>query len=124
MGDDVTWNFDISAAPRGRIVQQTRKVKGEDVTGDVFQPDRVILATKCGQVTTSRYLPKEDRWEGLATGEQPLAWQLWPEHPEAASCPLPHHPSLSPRVQPPTADGTPTPNSTTLLSAVSAKGMK
>lgn len=54
------WNFDIDAAPRGK---------------------RVILATKCGKVTTSRYLPKEDRWEMLAKGEQPTAWHSWPTYP-------------------------------------------
>lgn len=54
------WNFDVSAAPR---------------TG------RIIVATSCGKVTISQFLPKADRWEMLAKDEQPLAWQDWPEHP-------------------------------------------
>jgi hypothetical protein len=86
------WNFDISDAPRGKIVQRTVKVKDKDVTSDVFKPDRLILATKCGKVTTSEYIPRhqraggiwvEARWEFLATGEEPVAWQVWPEHPHA-----------------------------------------
>lgn len=75
------WNFDISSAPRGKTVPQTRQTAKGPVETQVFQPDRLILATKCGQVTPSRYLPAEDRWEALAKGEQPIAWQLWPEHP-------------------------------------------
>jgi hypothetical protein len=79
----MTWNFDISAAPRGKTVQRDRKVGDKDTTVSVFVPERVILATKCGVVTASQYLPKESRWEALATGEQPIAWQLWPKHPGA-----------------------------------------
>ena len=50
---------------------------------EVFQPARLILATKCGKVTSSQYLPKENRWEALAKSESPIAWQAWPEHPSA-----------------------------------------
>jgi hypothetical protein len=77
----VSWNFDIASAPRGKTVTQVRTVKDKQVEGEVFQPDYVILATKCGSVGRSQYLPREDRWEGLAKGEQPVAWQAWPEHP-------------------------------------------
>jgi hypothetical protein len=80
----MTWNFDIASAPRGKTVEQRRTVKDREVVAEVFQPDFIILATKCSQVTKSRYLPDEDRWEGLAKGEQPVAWQAWPEHPGAA----------------------------------------
>ena len=77
------WNFDISQAPRGRYVVKARKIgKGE---GDqrVFVPEPVIVATKCGVVTRSHYLPEQKRWAMLAKGEQPVAWQPWPEHPNA-----------------------------------------
>ncbi|HKY87626.1 MAG TPA: hypothetical protein VJL90_12760 [Pseudorhodoplanes sp.] len=79
----MSWNFDISKAPRGKYVVQHRKFgKGE---GDirVFVPDRVILATKCGKVTLSKYIPDEKRWEMLAKGEEPVAWFPWPEYPPA-----------------------------------------
>jgi hypothetical protein len=82
------WSFDIAAAPKGKFVTQQRNfVKGaRDI--EVFEPDRVILATKCGTVTVSRWLPPqpdrpEGRWEMLATGEQPIAWMAFPTHPHA-----------------------------------------
>jgi hypothetical protein len=76
-----TWNLAISQAPRGRNVTQIRTIKGADVEVAVFERENVILATKCGKVTTSYYIPKEDRWCMLAAGEQPVAWMAWPEHP-------------------------------------------
>lgn len=61
----MSWNRDVAAA---RLVQ-----------------GKVILATKCEQVITSRLIPASTRaparWEGLATGEEPVAWQPWPTHP-------------------------------------------
>jgi hypothetical protein len=86
------WNFDISQAPRGAFVVKNRKYGSGRGDTKVFEPDRVILATKCGQVIASRYLPadaerKAGRWEGLATREQPVAWR-----PYAAVGPQPAHP--------------------------------
>jgi hypothetical protein len=86
------WNFDISKAPRGSYVIKNRKFGSSPADTKVFQPDRLILATKCGKVTTSEYIPRhqraggiwvEARLEFLATGEEPVAWQVWPEHPHA-----------------------------------------
>lgn len=75
------WCTDISKAPRGKYVVVNRKVGKVQADQRVFRPDRVILATKCGKVTLSKYLPDEKRWEMLAAGEQPVAWQAWPDHP-------------------------------------------
>lgn len=75
------WNFDLTKAPRGKFVVQNRKFGKGYADTKVFQPDKVILASKCGVVTVSRYLPDEKRWEGFAHGEQPIAWQEWPTHP-------------------------------------------
>ena len=82
----MAWSFDISKAPRGKYVVVNRKV-GKEVFADqrVFRPDRIILATKCGKVTTSHYMPDEKRWEMLAAGEQPVAWMVWPEHPHVGA---------------------------------------
>lgn len=74
------WHTDIKAAPHGRYVVRQHK-PGVDTR--VFVPERVILATKCGKVTISHYIPDEKRWMMLAKGEQPVAWQLWPEHPHS-----------------------------------------
>jgi hypothetical protein len=77
----MAWNFDISEAPRGRMIATRTKIGAKEVDSETFKPDRVILATKCGKVTLSRYFPKEGRWEMLGKNEQPVAWQPWPEHP-------------------------------------------
>lgn len=81
------WNFDISKAPRGSYVIKNRKFGASPADTKVFRPDRLILATKCGKVTTSQYIPDEKRWEFLATGEEPVAWQVWPDHPHAEATP-------------------------------------
>jgi len=77
----MNWSFDISQAPRGKYVVVNRTVGKVQADQRVFRPDRVILATKCGKVTLSKYLPDEKRWEMLAAGEQPIAWAAWPDHP-------------------------------------------
>ena len=79
----MTWNRDISLAPRGKYVVVNRKFGKTMADAQVFKPDRVILATKCGKVTLSHYLPDEKRWMMLHTNEEPVAWMAWPEHPEA-----------------------------------------
>jgi hypothetical protein len=87
----MTWSFDISEAPRGATVTEHRKTAKAEFDVEVFKPARVILATKCGKVVKSQWLPvdanegrKVARWEMLHVGEEPVAWQPWPEHPGAA----------------------------------------
>lgn len=85
----MAWLFDIENAPRGHTILRKGK--------PVHVPESVFLATKCGKVGRSQWVPpterdhhdvkKEGRWEGLHYGEQPVAWQPWPRHPrEEASC--------------------------------------
>lgn len=76
------WNFNIAEAPRGDTVTKTITVKDKEVSREVFVAAPIILATKCGQVMASEWLPKAERWHGLATGEQPVAWWPWPTHPD------------------------------------------
>lgn len=78
------WCFDMSKAPRGKYVVVNRKFGKGVASARVFEPDKLILASKCGKVTVSRYLPDEKRWEMFAKGEQPIAWQLWPNHPHSS----------------------------------------
>lgn len=68
------WNTDISKAPRGKYVVVNRKFGSTPADVKVFEPDRVVLATKCAVVTLSQYLPEQKRWEFLGHGEQPVAW--------------------------------------------------
>lgn len=78
------WNFNIAEAPRGETVTKTSTVKDKEVSRKVFVPSPVILATKCGKVMGSEWLPQGERWHGLATDEQPVAWMLWPTHPTSS----------------------------------------
>lgn len=76
----MAWNYDIAAAPKGTF----KTVEGPKGPREVHVPEEIFLAVNDGKtVTLSRWLPKEGRWNMLATGEQPLAWQPWPGHPEA-----------------------------------------
>lgn len=43
----------------------------------------IIVASKCGKVFKSRFMPDVGRFEGFNKGEMPVAWQPWPEHPNA-----------------------------------------
>jgi hypothetical protein len=60
------WNQDISTAPLDR---------------------RIWLATKCEKVSVTRWNEKRSAWDGLATGETPIAWQAYivPTHPNFES---------------------------------------
>lgn len=74
------WRFDIEKAPKG----STKTVDGPKGPREVHVPETVFLACRDGQtVTLSRWLPKEGRWNMLASGEQPLAWRPYPKHPNA-----------------------------------------
>lgn len=87
----MNWNFDISQAPRGKYVTQVRHGAKCDFEQEVFVHDPVILASKCEKVIKSRWLGDADhpRWEFFKAGEQPVAWQPWPDHPIPRSAPVP-----------------------------------
>lgn len=78
------WNTDISQAPRGKMVAATVQTKDGPRQFNRFVPDKLILATKCGKVTLSHYIPDDEgRWMMLGKGEEPVAWAAWPEHPHS-----------------------------------------
>jgi len=86
----MTWNFDISTAPKGKTITVMRNTKTKDgvvrLPVKEFEPDQVWLATHCGKGIKSSWLVSEKnagRWAGLATNEQPAAWQhfVTPAHP-------------------------------------------
>jgi hypothetical protein len=80
----MTWSFDITTAPLGEWIHstETREVKGKEpilVETKEYAHEWVWLWTKCGKKVRTRWLPpsrfsKDGRWDGLATGEVPLAW--------------------------------------------------
>lgn len=90
------WNFDISQAPGPKPVRrETKRPDGSTVTYDEMVPTWVLVAVgnEDRQVMSSCYLPARPmknakgkewpaRWHGLATGQVPLAWMPYPDHPE------------------------------------------
>jgi hypothetical protein len=78
----MTWNFDISSAPRGKTVTIIEADKdGKIRERQEFRHDHVILASKCGRVMRSYWIPDESRWCMFKKGEEPVAWMHWPDHP-------------------------------------------
>ena len=79
------WNFNMDEAPKGHYETQETVLKGKTVTREVHIPEKFIAAGKCGVVTISRWLPKQNMWNMFGEKETPIAWQPWPEHPEVKS---------------------------------------
>ena len=77
------WNFDISQAPRGSFRQVERTIGKNTVTVDEHVPAKIIAAGNEGVVTTSHWLPDQERWVMFSKSTPPLAWMLWPDHPHA-----------------------------------------
>lgn len=83
----MSWRTDFHNAPRGHTETRTLEVKGKTVSEEVFVPEWLWLASKCGKVVRSRWIPAtkygQGRWEFLATTEQPIAWREYivPEFP-------------------------------------------
>jgi len=81
-GSMTTFSPHISSAPRGKTETTTRKVGKNINEVTEFVPDVLLLATKCGKVIGSYWIPENGknpgRWSGLATGEEPVAWAPWP----------------------------------------------
>ena len=76
------WNF--TPAPRSAKARVTRRVKDRFQTVEVVIDLWVIAALPgCAKVGKTRWLPDEGRWEGMAKGQEPAAWMLWPDHPLA-----------------------------------------
>lgn len=67
------WSFDMAKAPRGSydVIPAGPKASG---ARKVFRPDTVILASACGVVTVSHYLPEERRWNMFTRDVGPIAW--------------------------------------------------
>jgi hypothetical protein len=88
----VNWNTNINGIPCGSQVKRSVQTKDGVKQYDDFQRDDVILATRCGKVIKSYWIPDEKRFAGLANGEQPVAWVPWPRHPNSSE---PHEPPSS-----------------------------
>ena len=77
------WNFDMSAAPKGKTVSSAQRIGDKDVEVERFVSDLIIAAGSEGVVTVSKWIPKEERWNMFSKSAPPVAWMPWPSHPEA-----------------------------------------
>lgn len=70
------WNFNMAEAPRGREV-----IAGK---GTRTIPVPILAAYPDGKtVAKTRWLPDAERWDGMTKDQSPIAWQNWPDHPNA-----------------------------------------
>lgn len=81
----MNWNAEINEMPLGGMVERSVQTKDGVRKYDEYVSENVIVASKCGKVIKSYWLPKEQRWAGLANGEQPIAWMRWPDHPQVSA---------------------------------------
>ena len=90
MGVEMTWNFNMDEAPRGRVVEEeTQLNNGKTVKRTKFVADLIWAASSCGMFTKSYWVPSENgcgRWNMFTAVSPPIAWQPYviPEHPEAS----------------------------------------
>lgn len=89
------WNFDMSLAPRGRVVETKfmQKINGEEreITKPNLVMDRVWVAVPDGNVYSTYWIPEKKfgggkwggRWAGMTDKEEGIAWMLYekPKHP-------------------------------------------
>jgi len=79
----MSWNYDMTTAPRGGFEKTTRIVGKNEVTVEIYRPVRVIVGGKCGTVTASEWNPKRNAWSMFSADVPPIAWMPWPAAPEA-----------------------------------------
>ena len=76
------WNFDMSQAPRGRIVQTSyRNAKGVLVQKSAWKSPIIFVAYDGDQVGVTKWLEDEQRWNGFTKNKDSDAWLPYPTHP-------------------------------------------
>ena len=76
------WNFDMSAAPKGRVRAVGELIPTGKMTWGANVPVFIIAADVHGWTCMSRWIPEEGCWMGFNKASPPIAWQPWPDHPE------------------------------------------
>jgi hypothetical protein len=88
----LNWSDDISAAPRGELVEtvmtSTRNGKPVEHRKSEHVSPKILALTKCGKIVSTYWTPGKKtasgsvldaaKWSGMATGEEPVLWALWP----------------------------------------------
>jgi hypothetical protein len=78
----MTWNTDMTAAPRG----ETKQVRLPEKQGGGYRDVTVkvpILISSGGEVYQTYWSEKRGQWMGLSDKETADAWQPWPQPYEA-----------------------------------------
>ena len=92
----MSWNYDLSAAPGPTIVHRAIIDKNgheKKYTESMMTWVLVAVGDAERKVMASHYIPAQPlknafgkswpaRWAGLATGQVPLAWMPYPDHPQ------------------------------------------
>lgn len=98
----MSWNRDISAAPRGKTIQTQRLVKDKNSTSgeslrivSEFRRELILAVHPDGTVAQSYWIPARltqsgallegNRWSGFNLGSEPIAWAHWPTYQVPAS---------------------------------------
>lgn len=68
------WRYD--APPKG---EEREIVLSNGKTIKKWFSPQIIIVTPCETVTLSRWLQDAGRWNMMSLGEEPIAWQPWPE---------------------------------------------
>jgi hypothetical protein len=79
----VGWNFNMGDAPRGETKMVMRTIGANQVETEQHIPVEIIAAGTNLVVTITRWLPKEGRWNMFSKERPPIAWHIFPKHPEA-----------------------------------------
>lgn len=77
----MSWNLDISQAPKGEWRKTQREIRGRVAEWEYYHAPRIIAAGNGGVVTVSQWNPKRGAWSMFTADCPPLAWMPWPEHP-------------------------------------------
>lgn len=82
------WDFDISAAPKGKERIISGKVAGtREYERNIHVRERIFAAGNGGVVTVSYWVPEQGRWNMFTKAVPPMAWR-----PYVEGAPLPRHP--------------------------------
>jgi hypothetical protein len=89
----LNWSNDISAAPKGELVEtvmaSTRNGKPVEHRKSEHVSPKILALTKCGKIVSTYWIPEKvtasgtvlggARWSGLATSEHLVLWAPWPD---------------------------------------------
>ena len=78
------WNYNMKECPKSYFVEEEiiNRLGVETKIKKVVEVPVILASADCLTVTTSRWLPKENRWNMFSKKQTPLAWMPFPSHPK------------------------------------------